>query len=925
MNLFNMQTPDVEKELSTDRAKGLSLDEVELRRKKYGLNELTEKGVKNPFTILLEQLSETLIVILIIAAVISAFLGEAIDAIAIGIIVVLNAVLGVTQEYRAEKAMQALKKMSVAMVKVLRNGTIEEVAAPQLVVGDCIMLEAGNVVPADCRLVEATLLRIQEATLTGESEAIEKQTEALTGESVALGDQVNMAFMGTLITNGRGKALVVATGMKTELGKIASMIQNVSNEATPLQKRLSKLGKNLAVIAFAIVAVVFVLGIARGDDIRLFMQSVNGDFWNALFTLIKGHDFREMFLTAVSLAVAAVPEGLPAVVTIALALGAGKMLKRKALIRKLPAVETLGSVTTICSDKTGTLTENRMTVTILDIAGYAHDFPGTKGELTKAELEQHPALAILLAGGALCNDGTLHYNEDRTIKTLGDPTETALLVAAARSGMKKADLDSLMPRINEVPFDSERKRMSTVHELTPDAQAVHGMVFKSFGAPSPYFVFTKGAVDSLLDVTSNVLDNGAVVPMSDKIRHRITSSNNAIAQKGMRVLGIACKPVSEVFKKGDQQAIENNLIFVGLMAMIDPPRAEVRDSVAVCKAAGIRPVMITGDHPLTASFIADELGIKQKGNVCTGHELDIMSESDLDNKVESVSVFARVSPEHKLRIISSLQKKGHVVAMTGDGVNDAPALKKADIGVAMGITGTDVSKEASDMVLMDDNFATIVAAVSEGRVIYDNIKKFIKYLMTSNSGEIWVMLFGPFLGMPLALLPLQILWINLVTDGFPALALGVEKAEHDIMSRPPSRPGESVFAGGTGIHIVWVGLLMGIVPLGTGFWYWSNNLEQWQAMTFTILTFSQIGHALAIRSHKDSFFSIGFFSNRAMAGAVILTFLLQLVVLFTPLREIFDLHLLSVKDFLIAVGLSTVVFWAVEIEKLTKRLRARNR
>lgn len=923
MKHFNLKFSEVEKELGGSISGGLSNDEVVLRRKKYGTNELIEKGVKSPFKILLEQLSETLIVILIIAAVVSAFLGEAIDAIAIGIIVVLNAVLGVTQEYRAEKAMQALKKMSVALVKVLRNGKIEEVAAPQLVVGDTIMLEAGNVVPADCRLVEETLLRIQEATLTGESEAIEKQVEPLSGESVALGDQVNMAFMGTLVTNGRGKALVTAIGMNTELGKIASMIQGVSNEPTPLQKRLSKLGKNLAIIAFFIVAVVFVLGIARGDDIKQFMQSVNSDLWNALITLIKGHDFREMFLTAVSLAVAAVPEGLPAVVTIALALGAGKMLKRKALIRKLPAVETLGSVTTICSDKTGTLTENRMTVTLLDIAGYAHDFSENKIGLTEAEFENKPALAVLLAAGTLCNDGTLHYNDDQSIKAIGDPTETALLVAASKSGLKKLDLDALMPRINEVPFDSERKRMSTVHKIKPDVYEKHDKLFKPWGIPAPYFVFTKGAVDSLLDITENVLDNGNVIAITDKIRSRITASNNAIAQKGMRVLGIACKPASETFRKGDQQAIEKGLTFVGLVAMIDPPRAEVRDSVSICKSAGIRPVMITGDHPLTASFIADQLGIKQKGNICTGHELDSMTDSDLDNKVENVSVFARVSPEHKLRIISSLQKKGHVVAMTGDGVNDAPALKKADIGVAMGITGTDVSKEASDMVLMDDNFSTIVAAVSEGRVIYDNIKKFIKYLMTSNSGEIWVMLFGPFLGMPLALLPLQILWINLVTDGFPALALGVEKAEHNVMSRPPSRPGESVFAGGTGIHILWVGLLMALVPLGTGFYYWSNNLEQWQAMTFTILTFSQLGHALAIRSHRDSLFSIGFFSNRAMAGAIVLTFLLQLVVLFTPLREVFDLTMLSLKDFLIALALSTIVFWAVEIEKLVKRIRSR--
>ncbi len=920
MKLFNLQPGEIETELSTSIHKGLTSDEIIKRQTKYGLNELKEIGIKSPFTILLEQLGETLVVILIIAAVISAFLGEAIDAIAIGIIVILNAILGVTQEYRAEKAMQALKKMSVATVKALRNGTVIEIKAPELVPGDCILLEAGNVVPADCRLVEETLLKIQEAALTGESEAIEKQVEALTGDSIPLGDQLNMAFMGTLITNGRGKAIVTDTGMNTELGKIATLIQNVSNEPTPLQKRLSKLGKNLAIIALIIVTVVFALGIARGEALKVFLDTMNSNFWNALIVLVKSHDFREMFLTAVSLAVAAVPEGLPAVVTIALALGARKMLNRKALIRKLPAVETLGSVTTICSDKTGTLTENRMTVTGIDIAGLKYDLTDTGSQISQEILEQHNALSYVLIGGALCNDGTLQISDDKSITTIGDPTETALLTAAVKAKLYKEELDTSFPRINEVPFDSERKRMSTVHKVEHTVSTRLRSLLSIDVSAGTYVIFTKGAVDSLLDVSGYVYENGIVTKMTADKRSTITSANNTFAQKGMRVLGIAFRKTEELFKKGELAAIERDLIFAGMVAIIDPPRAEVRDAVAICKSAGIRPIMITGDHPLTASFIADDLGIKLDGGTITGRELDTISDAELDNKVQTTSVFARVSPEHKLRIISALQKQNQVVAMTGDGVNDAPALKKADIGVAMGITGTDVSKEASDMVLLDDNFTTIVAAVSEGRVIYDNIKKFVKYLMTSNSGEIWVMLLGPFLGMPLALLPLQILWINLITDGLPALALGVEKAERDIMSRPPSKPGQSLFAGGTGLHILWVGLLMGFVPLGTGLYYWGLGLVQWQTMVFTILTLSQLGHALAIRSHKESVFSIGIFSNKALSGALILTFLMQLIVLYTPLRSIFDLELLSVTDLLIAVGLSTVVFWAVEIEKMFKRL-----
>jgi len=920
---YTLPTQSVLVELQSDDQKGLTATEVKNRLSKYGPNELQDRGVKSPFAILLEQLSETLVVILIIAAVVSALLGEFIDAIAIGVIVVLNAILGVTQEYRAEKAMAALKKMSVAAVKVIRDGMVREVAATQLVPGDCLILEAGNIVPADCRLIETSLLRIQEAALTGESEAVEKQSDPLQNTNITIGDRINMAYMGTNVTNGRGKAIITGTGMNTELGKIAAMIQHVEREDTPLQKRLDKLGKNLAAIAFVLVAIVFAVGMSTGQDLKTFLNSYSGHFGGSLWDLIKGHDVRLMFLTAVSLAVAAVPEGLPAVVTIALALGARRMLKRKALIRKLPAVETLGSVTAICSDKTGTLTENRMTVTILDVAGHHVDL-GMSGIQNTYEIpENHPALALLLAGSALCNDAVLHKAEDTKdgYKAIGDPTENALLIAATKYGYFKKDLDMMMPRVAEIPFDSDRKRMTTVHSyptVFKDPGDPLNQVFTGILGDGSFrsITMTKGAVDSLLNVSSHVLIENTILELDSKWRETLTETNNRLAANGMRVLGLACKPLPHVPDRNNPGNLESGLIFTGMTAMIDPPRVEVKDAVAVCKKAGIRPYMITGDHPLTASYIADELGIKSGGRVITGQTLEKISQDDLDKEIDEVTVFARVSPEHKLKIVGSLQKKGHIVAMTGDGVNDAPALKKADIGVAMGITGTDVSKEASDMVLLDDNFATIVSAVSEGRVIYDNIKKFINYLMSSNCGEIWVMLLGPLFGMPLALLPLQILWINLVTDGLPALALGIEKAEKDTMSRPPHRANDNIFGNGMGIHILFIGLLMGLVPLLAGYYYWHEGSHHWQTVVFTVLTLSQLGNAMAIRSTKDSFFTIGPFSNMAMIGAVGLTFILQLIVLYTPfLREVFNLDFLGPVDLGICILLSTIVFWAVEIEK----------
>ena len=794
---FCMEAEDVLIYLETNPMQGLTQAEAQRRLFEYGSNELIERDRKSPWRILWEQLIAIMVVILIIVAVISALLGDYIDAVAIIVIVVLNAILGFTQEYRAEKAMAALKKLSVPTVKVRRDSHVQEISASELVPGDIILLEAGALVPSDARLLESINLHTKEAALTGESEPVEKNVAILTGENLPLGDRRNMVHMGTEVTYGRGLAVVTETGMHTELGHIAEMIQTVEREPTPLQRRLEQLGRGLAVIALGIVTVVFVLGILRGEDARL------------------------MLLTAISMAVAAIPEGLPAVVTIALALGAQRMLKRRALIRKLPAVETLGSVTVICSDKTGTLTENRMTVTVLDVLGETQSIdallskgtPVLDADLTFLKQPRVRSLGLPVKAATLCNDAILErkQNDGDYYRAIGDPTEGALVVAAAQLGMLKPELESRWPRIAEIPFTSERKRMTTIHrvEVFPNQT----------DAPwrdAPYVAFGKGAVDSLLDITTHVWSGDRAIPLTDELRQRMLAANDSLAQDGQRVLGIVFRPLSMLPENAEEDVLEREVTFIGLVGMIDPPRQEVKEAVQTCKTAGIRPVMITGDHRLTALNIARELGIADDGHAMTGQDLAQLSVDELDHFVEDVPVYARVSPEHKLKIIRALQDQGHIVAMTGDGVNDAPALKKADIGVAMGITGTDVSKEAADMVLLDDNFATIVAAVSEGRVIYDNIRKFIKYTLTSNSDEIWVMLLAPFLGMPLPLLPLQILWINLMTDGLPGLALTQEPAERDTMRRPPHHPQENIFAGGMLRHILWVGLLMGLVSLGVG-------------------------------------------------------------------------------------------------------------
>jgi Ca2+-transporting ATPase len=917
MAWYIKEVDDVLEELNTSK-EGLSSDQAEKRLEEYGPNELEERGIRSPWSVLLGQFTDTMVIILIIAAVISFFLGETTDAIMILIIVILNAILGFTQEYRAEKAIAALKKMSVPTVRVRRDGQIKEVEAISLVPGDIVLFEAGDRVPADCRVVESVNLRAEEAALTGESVPVDKVAKKLEDEKMPIGDQKNMVFMGTAITYGRGSAVVVETGMNTELGNIADMLQQVTDEKTPLQRRMDELGKWLAVAAFVLVAIVFAVGVWRGGALD------------------------EMFLTAVGLAVAAVPEGLVAVVTIALALGAQRMVKRNALIRKLPAVETLGSITTICSDKTGTLTENRMTVTVLDIAGTRLDLT-TKMEKTGATLkkDQTPIvepdrdLSLLLAGGALANDATLQENEEgEGYHTIGDPTEGALVVASARLGLWKEKLDQLMPRVAEVPFTSERKRMSTVHEINREMELeLEDDPYKYLLDSLPenkYVVFTKGAVDSLLNICDRVWTEGNIEEINGDWLSRIEEANNNLAKEGMRVLGVAMNCIDEVPEK-DQEQLENNLIFIGLTGMIDPPRPEVRDAVAECRTAGIRPVMITGDHPYTALHIARDLGIVQSVEgkddnelVITGKQLAEMSVDDLDDVVMDVSAYARVSPEHKVKIVEALKNRGQIIAMTGDGVNDAPALKRSDIGVAMGITGTDVSKEASDMVLLDDNFATIVHAIEEGRTIYDNIRKFIKYTMSSNIGEIFVMLVAPLLGLPIPLNAIQILWINLVTDGLPGLALGIEPTAPDTMKRPPHPPTESVLARGLGKYMILIGPLMGIVALLpellNNFTAMEFSGATWRTMVFSTLALAQMGNALAIRSDRLTIFQLGIFTNPALIGAVVLTFALQMAVIYVPfLQNIFDTTALTFGQLMLSLGLSMIVFIVVEVAKVIRQ------
>ncbi len=888
----------LEQELTTNLETGLSTEEVSARKAIHGPNELEEKGGVSPLKLLISQFTNTMVLILIAAAVVSGLLGKTTETVAIAAIVVLFALLGFLQEFRAEKAMAALKRLSVPVVRVRRKGQIQEISARELVPGDVVLLEAGNAVPADLRIAESVNLRIQEAALTGESEPVEKHADPLQQANVPLGDRRNMAYMGTVATYGRGTAVVVATGMSTELGKIATLLQSVKKEMTPLQQRLEKLGLQLAIGGVAVAVLVMIIGLLNGETLE------------------------EMFLTAVSVAVAVVPEGLPAVVTVTLALGAQRMLRRRALIRKLPAVETLGSVTTICSDKTGTLTENRMTVTIIDVAG--HNLALQDGTQSGSLESQPVEIGLTLAAGALCNDASMQPDpQTGRYQAIGDPTEGALLVAASQVNLQKSELEKIMPRAGELPFDSVRKRMTTVHRLPASPESLPGPLQTLAKAPGSFVAFTKGAVDGLLPLCSHILLKGAAVAIDENWRQRIDAAHEQMALNGMRVLGMALR------WQDDARPREEGLVFVGLSGMIDPPRPEVKRAVATCKDAGIRPVMITGDHPLTARFIAHDLGITGNSRVKTGNDLDRLSPEELAAVVREVSVYARVTPEHKLLIVEALQAQGQVVAMTGDGVNDSPALRKANIGIAMGITGTDVSKEAAEMVLLDDNFATIVAAVEEGRSIYDNIRRFVKFSIAGNIGKVLVMLLAPIAGIPVALLPLQLLWLNLLTDGLLGLGLGLEPAEKGTMKKPPRLPQESIFSGGMGAHVIWVGLAIGLMALGAGLLYFDPGNpadKRWQTVIFTSLAFMQMGQALGSRSSQESLFSMGLLTNPVLLGLVVLTIVSQLAVVYIPaLDQFFQVTPLGWDEMLLCVGLGVVTLIFLEVEKVWMRGRGLRR
>jgi len=830
---------------------GLSTSAAKAKLAEHGYNELQEAKKRSPLNILLAQFKDLMILILLAAAIISGIVGDLKDTIVILIIVVLNAVIGFIQEYRAEKAMLALKKMSSTKARVLRDGSATYIDSAELVPGDLVHLEAGNAVPADIRITDSKSLRIEEAALTGESQPSDKTDGPLEADELPIGDRTNMAYKGTFVTYGRGSGVVVATGMRTELGRIASMLQE-SEVLTPLQQRMASFGKKLSVLVLLLCVLFFVVGWLRGEDVIT------------------------MILTSISLAVAAIPEALPAVITISLALAARRMVKQNTLIRRLPAVETLGSVTYICTDKTGTLTRNKMHVEQV----YAGDKAYNRADIKADQAEE---LSLLLQAFALNNDATKNDGD-----IIGDSTEVALLEVAIEHEL----IDENTERLAEIAFDSERKLMTTFHSL-------NGKVIS----------FTKGAPDILVERCEGA-DKAAIDNTVDKM-----------AAEGLRVLGFAYRYWDAVPADPTPEDAEHHLQFLGLAGMIDPPREEVQDAVAECRTAGIVPVMITGDHPLTAKTIAERIGIlnTEQDLVVTGQDLQRMDSDRFEEQVERIKVYARVSPEQKLQIVKTLQHRGHFVAMTGDGVNDAPSLKRANIGIAMGITGTDVSKEAAHMILLDDNFSTIVKAVREGRRIYDNILKFIKYLMTTNSGELWTLLIGPIIGLPVALLPIHILWINLASDGLPAITLSFEKAEKDIMDRPPRAPGESVFAQGRGIHIIWVGLLMAAIALSVQAYAIAHGLH-WQTMVYNVLCLSQMAHVLAIRSERQSLFSIGIFSNKPLIASVVLVLILQAAITYVPfLQDIFRTEALSLYEFLAVGAISSIVFVAVEIEKFIRR------
>ena len=891
MNWFSKSIEETKEELKTNLESGLNSNEVEIKREKYGLNELRAKAKKSLFVKFLEQFKDFMIIVLIISAIISGIVGIAegegiTDTIIILVVILINAIIGVAQESKAEKSLEALQKLSSHVAKVIRNGSIIVVPSKELVPGDIVVLETGDFVPADLRLIEAVNLKSQESALTGESVPVEKITNIITDEKVGIGDRVNMMFSSSLVTYGRGKGIVVETGMNTEVGKIANIINDTNENQTPLQKKLDKLGKTLGIVALVICAIIFVIG------------------------MLYGKEAVHMFMTAVSLAVAAIPEGLPAVSTIVLAIGVQRMVKRNAIVKKLPAVETLGSATVICSDKTGTLTQNKMTVKKI--------FCNSKLVNVEEIKDINDNVKRLIYASMLCNDTKISTDN----KLTGDPTETALIDLGFNLAFEPS-LYEMMPRVEEIPFDSDRKLMTTVHE-----------------ANGKFIVYTKGAVDELLRRCKNYVIDNNINENLEEYKKEIEDVNETLAKQALRVLAMAYKEIDHKPTKAEMETLENELTYIGMVGMIDPPREEAKVAVEKCKSAGIKPVMITGDHKITAIAIAQELGILvDETEAITGLELEVMSDEDLIKNVRKYSVYARVSPEHKVRIVKAWQANGEVVAMTGDGVNDAPALKTADIGCAMGIVGTDVAKEAADVILTDDNFATVVSAVEEGRRIYDNILKAIQFLLSSNVGEI-ITLFIAILITPLLakwfgiadisglepLLPIHILWINLVTDSLPALALAVDPAAKDVMKRKPIKPGKGVFTKGMSFRIIYQGIMIGTITLiafcvglSTPNTDETTRIQIGQTMAFFVLALSQLMHVYNIRNNSESIFKTKIFNNSKLILATLASaFLMFIIILVPSFRTIFGLAELPIDHILEVILLVLSPIAIVEIFKLLK-------
>jgi P-type Ca2+ transporter type 2C len=877
MKFHEMEINQVEKVLDTDFSSGLSPEAVKKRVAQHGLNELQEGEKQSALLLFFSQFKDFMVLVLLAATLLSGLLGEYIDAIAIIAIVIINGFLGFFQERRAERSLQALKELSAPQVSVLREGQWVKIPSKEIVPGDIIKFSSGDRIGADVRIIESRSLEIEESALTGESVPVSKHIDPLKTINPGIGDMENIAFMGTMITRGSGVGVVIGTGMKTAMGQIADLLQNAETQETPLQRRLEQLGKILITVALLLTVLVVAIGV------------------------LQGHELYTMFLAGVSLAVAAIPEGLPAIVTVALSLGVQKMIKKNAIVRKLPAVETLGCASVICSDKTGTMTQNKMTVTHLWSGGNTWTVDGVgyqpRGDFYRGNTRVLPkdekALQQMLIFGMICNHSELKIKDEDYILD-GDPTEGALLVSAMKAGLDRTNLLDEFTIIKEFPFDSARKMMS-MH--VKDKQGRN-------------FIVTKGAPDVIIGKSESILWDGKTQYLGQSVQNQVQEAINNLASKALRTIAIAFKPIPANTVILSEQEAENKLTFIGVQGMIDPPRPEVKDAVKECKEAGIKTVMITGDHVITAKAIASQLGIlTKKSMVLDGNALSNMSVEELEEVVDDVSVFARVSPEHKLKIVKALQNRGHIVAMTGDGVNDAPAIKAADIGVAMGITGTDVAKEASSLVLLDDNFATIKSAIEEGRNIYENIRKFVRYLLASNVGEILVMLFAMILALPLPLVPIQILWVNLVTDGLPAMALGLDRPEEDVMKRKPRSPNEGVFSRGLGWKVVSRGFLIGIVTLLAFMIVYKQNpenLQYAQTIAFATLVLAQLIHVFDCRSEK-SVLSRNPFGNQYLVWAVVSSLALMIAVIYyPPFQPIFHTLPILAKDWLLIIGLSSI-------------------